>query len=678
MPQIDLLTRKKNNFVLWRPGSTNPAPMLLIGTPGQPISAFRELPLTADTQFPDLWQIPSSQCNLVDGQVYCYWFKVRNTEPYDAGNKNEVLYCTDPMCFTVDRRQCAGLPQTVGPNLTAVSSKAPASVIYHENGELIPCDPAGDRADWSDLSNAPARSANNRMVIYEIPTRWTRITSRNGIDIGNGTFQDVMALLVPDQPSPTFPTVAAFNNRAHLIELGVNAIELLPIDDSDQSEQWGYGTANFFAPNYYLGFPVGQNDPTAAHDLCKLIDTCHLNGIRFFKDAVMAFCTDMPYREINFTDFLVKYGSGDPEQGGRDGFGGDLIKYRYQVQGYIPTTGQHGDIFPSREMMKAYIAHWLDYFKIDGLRLDSVNNIDCYDFLKELTDFSRGRWRRHGGDDQQFLVVGEELSVPMSLIDPANPRLDGLWNEKFKYIVRQAILGHNWQDEPSFEWSVRKMIDCRELGFHDGSQAINYIGNHDVGGPGNERLFNWLNFAGIADKEQRAKLAFACLLTAVGVPMILAGDDFVDEMDIDIFGPMSNDDRNYRKQIDPVNFSRLEDAWRNRVFKYVSRLVKFRTMSNALAVNESRFIHSDFNDGKRVMVWQRGSGSDMVVVVANFSDWGTPDPANPASHYDVPNWPALAAGRSWREVSQNREVPAGWAGREPLYPWEAKVYTTEP
>jgi len=90
----------------------------------------------------------------------------------------------------------------------------------------------------------------------------------------------------------------------------------------------------------------------------------------------------------------------------------------------------------------------------------------------------------------------------------------------------------------------------------------------------------------------------------------------------------------------------LDDEWRKRVFYYVARLVKFRTKSAALAVNDTDFIHVDFNDGKRVLVWQRGSGDDIVVVVANFSDWGT-NTRQPNPEYVVPNWPPLPAGRRW-------------------------------
>jgi 1,4-alpha-glucan branching enzyme len=672
----DILTRKETHFILWRPGATDPPPKLLLGTLTQPISQFKEIPLSPSPEFPELWQVAATDCGLVDGQVYYYWFKVRNTEPYDAGNANEVLYCTDPMAYTIDRRALAPVPQEVPPGLIGVSNSDPASVILYQDGQLIPCDPGQQTADWSNDPSPATLPANNRLVIYELPTRWTRVTSRNNVDIGNGTFQDVLALLVFQETSPTFPTVAAFNNRAHLVELGINALELLPPADSNQAETWGYGTTNFFAASYYLGFPSTKSEPTASFDLTHLIKTCHQNGIRFFKDVVMAFCTDMPYRDINYLDFLVKYTypgdpNRDPEQAGRDGFGGDLVKYRYRVEAYSPISGQKSQIFPSREFMKAYIYHWMNYFRIDGLRLDSVNNIDCYDFLEDLKEFSRSSWRQRGGRDDNFLVVGEELSVPLALID--QNRLDGLWNETFKHILRQVILGQNWSNEPSFEWSVRKMIDCRLLGFRDGTQAVNYITSHDVGGAGNERLYNWLEFAGVHEKEQRAKLAFVCLLTAVGIPMILAGDEFVDQMDLDIFG-QGVSDRDYKKQVDPVNFSRLEDAWRQRVFRYVARLVKLRTTTHALTVNDTQFIHTDFQEGKRVLVWQRGRGDDCVIVVANFSDWGTADPGNPNSKYIVPNWPSLPAGKTWHEITQERDVPVEWAGKEPIFPWEAKVY----
>ncbi len=65
---------------------------------------------------------------------------------------------------------------------------------------------------------------NNQLVIYELPTRWTKINTNGLIEEGVGTFRDVLALLIPEAIAPTFPMLTALNNRAHLVELGINAL----------------------------------------------------------------------------------------------------------------------------------------------------------------------------------------------------------------------------------------------------------------------------------------------------------------------------------------------------------------------------------------------------------------------------------------------------------------------
>jgi len=154
--------------------------------------------------------------------------------------------------------------------------------------------------------------------------------------------------------------------------------------------------------------------------------------------------------------------------------------------------------------------------------------------------------------------------------------------------------------------------------------------------------------------------------------MILAGEEFADQHDLfDANGQVTQSEG---KQVDPVNFARLGEDWRTRIKNYVARLVKLRTSYSALSTIDTDFIHVDFNDGKRVLAWRRGrAGSDeQVVVLANFSDFGTPDPFSASAEYRIPNWPAVPPGKHWREVAQDR--PADGAGREPIFPWEAKVY----
>ena len=666
----NLLIRKQTHFVLWRPGTIAPPPQLWIGqfqsTTADPYTDFRTIALAPNPDFPELWEIAAKDCNLMDGKVYFYWYKVYNTNPYPFTGENEILYCSDPFATTVDRREDHLAPKP--PDVGGVDSQDPASVILYQNGVLKPCDPDGQTITHTTQHPNKNLPPNNRLVIYELPTRWTK-KAGEAVEMGIGTFRDTIALLDINSTSPYFPNSEALTSGIpHLLKLGVNALELLPPADSDDIWEWGYGTANFLAADFNLGFLDGQNTPTASIDLAKLVDICHQNGLRFFIDIVMAFARGNPYGNINFLDFFIHWNSGDPEQDGRDGFGGDLLKYNYWVEGYNPVTGQRDRFVPSREYMKVYIAHWLEQYRVDGLRLDSVNNINNYDFLQEFKDFARQHWRDRGGESDRFLVVGEDLSVPIPLVH--QKRLDGLWNEKFKQILRQVILGEKGNGDSSFEWSIRKLIDCRYLGFSDGTQVINYITSHDVGGHANERLFNYLINCGVYDTEKRIQLAFVCLLTAVGVPLILAGEEFADEHDLNI-----EDEHENHKQIDPVNYDRLQEDWRQRIFTYVSHLVKFRTTSNALASDDTNFIHVDYAEGKKVIAWQRGQGEEKVLVLANFSDYGTPDPFANTSEYVVPNWPQTPPGKYWREITRDRMVLPQWVGREPIFPWEAKVYT---
>ena len=74
---------------------------------------------------------------------------------------------------------------------------------------------------------------------------------------------------------------------------------------------------------------------------------------------------------------------------------------------------------------------------------------------------------------------------------------------------------------------------------------------------------------------RRIKLGFVCLLTAVGIPMILAGEEYGDQHDL--FDARGNVTHQGGKQVDPVNYSRVDEADRRRLFDYVARLVKLRT-----------------------------------------------------------------------------------------------------
>jgi pullulanase len=702
---FDLISRKSTHFVLWSPTTVANAPVLIVGQfqQGNPptLAVPKRFPMTPAAGVSGLWEIAATSCGLVDGSVYHYWFVVQSTNPDRPGGP---IPCTDPTAWTVDWRL---LPPPLAPPFID-EDRQPAAVVLFRDGLLQPSDPGGEQSTLSDDPLADTLPPNNQLVIYELPTAWAR-TAKGSVGIGTGSFQDVRALIEADATGKNLSDLAVTAaGNTYLTDLGISALELLPPADSFFKREWGYDTAHYLAADSELGQPDGNSWPTANRDLSDLVKACHQQQIRFFVDMVMAFSRNEAYQHVAFDQFCIDdpaHNQGDPDAltsrstpGNpqiRDGFGSTLFRYTRPLTAsfYDPESGvDQPALMPARQHMYTQLTRWMTDFHIDGIRIDSVENVANWDFIQGFKDRARAlfaqRWATQGlgaGADSHFLVVGEELSVPLTLL--TQNRLDGLWNDHFRVLVRAAVRGVNAaaEGEPTFEWTVRKAIDCRNLGFTDGTQAVNYITSHDVEGPGRERLFtSFTKFAGFApaDAIRRIKLAFTCLLTAVGVPMILAGEEFADlHTRFDVNGNVSQDGG---KQVAPVHFELLDNVndpiqqavvlLRQDLLAYVSRLVHLRTSSLALSVNDTSFLHVDFNDGKRVVVWQRGPGSDgsLVIVLANFSDFST-DTSIGSAEYVVPNWPG---GRSWREITQQRNVPANFVGREPIFAWEAKVYVS--
>jgi len=576
---------------------------------------------------------------------------------------------------------------------------------------------------------------NNEMVIYELPTAWSRSSGSDEFERAIGTFRDARALVEKNFAGANFSDLAVTQlDPPYLVQLGINALEMLPPADSILAREWGYGTSHYLAADYELGYPEGNLSPTSNQDLAAFINSCHDRGIRIFLDVVMGFMREEPYRRIDFADFYLedpKDHRDDPDafnsrEGGgkqlRNPFGASCPRYVKTKTTYDPVSGDVTKISPARQHMPTFLTRWMEDFQIDGIRMDSIENVANWDFIEEFSGEARKQFKKRyeaQGDaaDAKFLVVGEELELPRELL--TQKRLDGLWNERFQTLVRAALLGEN-VGGLNFEDTVRRAIDCRiERVFDDGARAINYLTSHDVQGVRKERLYNLMRSTinlqsaePLFDRHQienavraeltaqhadfndtdvhnrasdiilhkarlrRIKLGFVCQMTAVGIPMILAGEEFADQHDL--FDAHGNITQEGGKQVDPVNFSRFNEPDRKELFEYAGRLVHLRTSHRALSVNDTEFIHVDFDAGKRVLVWKRGSDSDPVVVVANFSDFTTPNALTPGSEYFVHNWPNTPAGKHWFEMTQGRDLKTGKHNRESIFAWEAKVYRLAP
>jgi malto-oligosyltrehalose trehalohydrolase len=145
--------------------------------------------------------------------------------------------------------------------------------------------------------------------------------------------------------SPTHDFAGVAQRLDHLVELGVTAVELMPVNEFPGARNWGYDGVLLFAPEATYGSP---------DELKRLVEACHARGLSLFLDVVYNhFGPDGNYlgAYANFFTDRHKTPWGDGVN-----FDGDEAR-------------------PVRDFFIENALYWLEEFNVDGLRFDAVHAI---------------------------------------------------------------------------------------------------------------------------------------------------------------------------------------------------------------------------------------------------------------------------------------------------------------
>lgn len=211
-------------------------------------------------------------------------------------------------------------------------------------------------------------------------------------------------------PKGTFR--AAIEKLPHLAETGITAVEIMPVAQFSGERGWGYDGVLPFAPHHAYGTP---------EDMKAFIDAAHGHGLMVLLDVVYNhFGPDGNYIHAYAPDFF------DP---GRNTPWGAAIDYAK---------------FPVRRFFIENALYWIEEFRLDGLRLDAIDNVRDPDSDPEiLVEIARairtafpGRQVHLTTEDNRNITALHERDREGGV-----PLYTGEWNDDFHNIAHVIATG---------------------------------------------------------------------------------------------------------------------------------------------------------------------------------------------------------------------------------------------
>jgi maltooligosyltrehalose trehalohydrolase len=242
---------------------------------------------------------------------------------------------------------------------------------------------------------------------------------------------------------------AATEKLLSLRDLGVTAIELMPVADFPGLRNWGYDGVALFAPAHIYGTP---------DDLRRLVNTAHQLGLSVHLDVVYNHLgPDGAYLPA-FSPFVFSGRHHSPWGAG------------------LNFDGPHSDMV--RRFFIENALHWIHDYHFDGLRLDATNAIaddSPKHFLAELTEAVENSMQ---GARRKVEIIAED---ERNLSTMAMPReaggwgLDAIWADDFHHQVHRCLTGETEGYYADFSGSMDDIAATVQQGwFYCGQYAASF------------------------------------------------------------------------------------------------------------------------------------------------------------------------------------------------------------
>jgi maltooligosyltrehalose trehalohydrolase len=210
-------------------------------------------------------------------------------------------------------------------------------------------------------------------------------------------------------PAGTFD--AAIEHLAELRELGVNAVEVMPIAEFPGRHGWGYDGVYLNAAHSDYGGPEGFQ---------RLVDAAHRQGIAVILDVV--------YNHLGASGVQAMEAFGPYFTAKHETFWGKAVNF----------DDEHAD--PVREWVLQSAVGWVHDFHVDGLRLDAIHAIHDHSAEHLVAAISR---RVHAADHQALVIAESGMNDPkvMRGSEHGGWGCDAAWADDFHHALRVLLTG---------------------------------------------------------------------------------------------------------------------------------------------------------------------------------------------------------------------------------------------
>jgi maltooligosyltrehalose trehalohydrolase len=233
-------------------------------------------------------------------------------------------------------------------------------------------------------------------------------------------------------PEGTFR--AAIEKLDYLHELGITALEIMPVADFMGTRNWGYDGVMLFAPAAAYGTP---------DDFRALIDACHLRGIAVVLDIVFNHLGPEGNFSHQYSDSYFHQGRNNPwgQNFNLDGPGSQ----------------------PVRALLLQNIRYWLDEFRLDGFRMDATDQVHDTSkphLLAEVADLVHER----GG----FIIAEDHRNVReiLETKDKGGWQFDAAWADDFHHIVRVNQTGEQYDFFRMYQGTLDELSGALQNGWY--------------------------------------------------------------------------------------------------------------------------------------------------------------------------------------------------------------------